>query len=61
MVDNRLKFVSPSVFLVDRNFPILTGRIQTMKRSYSALHANLALSVTSLHLRRGAVSHRAAD
>jgi hypothetical protein len=56
-----LRFVAPSPFLMDSDFPIHSGRLHTMKRSYSALHAKLAVSITSMHLRSGAASHRAAD
>jgi hypothetical protein len=61
MMGYGLKFVSTSLVLMDSDFPILSGRLQTMKRSYSVLHANLTVSITSMKLRRRAVSYRAAD
>jgi len=61
MIGYSLKFVSPSLFLMDSDLPILSGRLQTMKRRYSALRVNFAVSITRVNLRRGAASHRVAD
>jgi hypothetical protein len=55
-----LNFVSLSLFRMNSDFPILGGHLHTMKSIYSALHANFAVSVTSMRVRRGAVSHRVA-
>jgi hypothetical protein len=56
-----LKCVSTSLVLMDSDFPILSGRLQTRKGHYSGRHANLRVSIASMSFRRGAVSHRATD
>jgi hypothetical protein len=61
MMGYGLKFVSTSLVLMESDFPILSGRLQAVKRRYFVLHANHSVSITSMSFRRGAVIHRAAD